>query len=140
MERMQGPYGDETEPAANQRRDEPMPASHGEDPDQAAVARNEEHAAARSADTQPPGAEPAEGSRPAMGPDEPGLPAEDTGPGKAVRDMMPGPGPQGDVPDAPAVQVAAAKDPAADDDPPGPVRYVGNAVPGKPDGEVDTRQ
>ncbi len=53
--------------------------------------------------------------------------------------MMPGPAPQGDVPDAPGVQVAAAEDPGRDDDRPGPVRHVGNAVPGKPDGEVDTR-
>jgi hypothetical protein len=84
--------------------------------------------------------------------------------------MMPGgPSPQGDVPDAPAVQVAATEgvhggyvtvdgstgdgstgvtDQDARDEEhaekhadgrPGPVRLVSNAVPGKPDGEVDTR-
>jgi hypothetical protein len=50
--------------------------------------------------------------------------------------MMGGPPPQGDVPDAPAIQVAAA------DDKEGQVTRVtrvANAVPGKPDGEVDTR-
>jgi hypothetical protein len=56
--------------------------------------------------------------------------------GKAVRDMMGGPVPQGDVPDAPATQVAATFD---DPDAEPRARYVANAVPGKPDGEVDTR-
>lgn len=56
-----------------------------------------------------------------------------------------GTAPQGDVPDAPAVQFAATGNPgesAGTDDgegKPGPVRLVSNAVPGKPDGEVDTR-
>jgi hypothetical protein len=108
MTRIKGPHGDETESWVNQRRDEPLPASHHDDPNQEAVTRNEEQ-------------------------------VEDDGPGQAVRDMMPGPAPQGDVPDAPAVQVAAAEDPGREDDRPGPVRHVGNAVPGKPDGEVDTR-
>jgi hypothetical protein len=115
MTRIQGPHGDETESWVNQRRDEPLPTSHHDDPDQEAVVRNEE-------------------PLPAEEPDDP-----DDSPGKAVRDMMPGPAPQGDVPDAPGVQVAAAEDPGRDDDRPGPVRHVGNAVPGKPDGEVDTR-
>jgi hypothetical protein len=53
-----------------------------------------------------------------------------------VRDMMGGPPPQGDVPDAPATQIAAADNHQGQ----GPrVRHVANAVPGKPDGEVDTR-
>jgi hypothetical protein len=56
--------------------------------------------------------------------------------GKAVRDMMGGPVPQGDVPDAPATQVAATFD---DPESEPRARYVANAVPGKPDGEVDTR-
>jgi hypothetical protein len=76
------------------------------------VDRNEEHSAA-----QP--------DRPAGG-----------GQGDAVQAMMGGPPPQGDVPDAPAIQVAAA------DDKEGQVTRVtrvANAVPGKPDGEVDTR-
>ncbi|HEY4461431.1 MAG TPA: hypothetical protein VGN41_02105 [Streptosporangiaceae bacterium] len=121
MTRIQGPHGDETESWVNQRRDEPLPTSHHDDPDQEAVARNEEHAGARPEAARPEAARP------------------DDGPGKAVRDMMPGPAPQGDVPDAPGVQVAAAEDPGRDDDRPGPVRRVANAVPGRPDGEVDTR-
>jgi hypothetical protein len=123
MTRIQGPHGDETESWVNQRRDEPLPTSHHDDPDQAAVTRNEEHTAG------PDGTET----------DGTAAPDPDSGPGKAIRDMMPGPVPQGDVPDAPAVQVAGAEDPGRDDDRPGPVRQVGNAVPGKPDGEVDTR-
>jgi hypothetical protein len=130
MTRTKGPHGDETESWVNQRRDEPLPASHQDEPGQAAVTRNEEHAGARS---QTAGMSD-QGQRPAAGQDGP-----DDGPGQAVRDMMPGPAPQGDVPDAPAVQVAAAEDPGGEGDRPGPVRQVGNAVPGKPDGEVDTR-
>ncbi len=62
-------------------------------------------------------------------------PSPAAGQGDAVRDMMGGPPPQGDVPDAPATQIAAA-----DDEGDGPrARRVANAVPGKPDGEVDTR-
>jgi hypothetical protein len=50
--------------------------------------------------------------------------------------MMGGPPPQGDVPDAPATQVAAADN---EEGQVTRVRRVANAVPGKPDGEVDTR-
>ena len=122
MSEAQGPYdGEQT----NQRRDEPIPASHDDD----RGGGNEP--LQRVQEAQPMNAEP-----------------EDTGPGKAVQDMMPsGPGPQGDVPDAPGVQVTGAEAPGdtgqpGDDDQegrPGPVRMVSNAVPGKPDGEVDTR-
>jgi hypothetical protein len=59
-------------------------------------------------------------------------------PGKAVRDMMGGPAPQGDVPDAPATQIAATDKDNEEGQRPR-VRYVANAVPGQPDGEVDTR-
>jgi hypothetical protein len=144
---IKGPHGDETESWANQRRDEPMPASHEDDRDQAAVARNEEHAAAHSAD-QPDRAGQAGQAAKADDPANPerrqGLaPGEDEGPGKAIRDMMPaGPNPQGNVPDAPAVQVATTEDAGDEDDAgdrPGPPRLMSNAVPGKPDGEVDTR-
>jgi hypothetical protein len=149
MTRIKGPHGDETESWANQRRDEPMPASHDDDPDQAAVARNEEHAAAHSADQpgQSGQAGHAEKARSAKA-DDPanperrqGLaPGEGEGPGKAIRDMMSaGPGPQGDVPDAPAVQVATTQDAGDSGDRPGPPDLMSNAVPGKPDGEVDTR-
>jgi hypothetical protein len=40
-----------------------------------------------------------------------------------------------DQPDAPATQIAAAEN----EDQGGRIGYVANAVPGKPDGEVDTR-
>jgi hypothetical protein len=127
MTETNGPHGEETESWVNQRRHEPMPASHHDERDQEAVARNQEHAAARAQD---PGQDPSGD-------------AGDDGPGKAIRDMMPGgPAPQGDVPDAPAVQIATAEDRGDQDDPdrqPGPPRLMSNAVPGKPDGEVDTR-
>jgi hypothetical protein len=122
MTKTEGPHGEELQARTNQRRDEPLPASHDDEHDQPAVTRNEQHAAARPEEP---------GQRPA--------PVAGAGAGKAVREMMPGPAPQGDVPDAPATQVAAAEDPADGDERPGPVRLVSNAVPGKPDGEVDTR-
>ena len=93
--------------SVNQHRDEPMPASHHSGDDQPAAVQQDEESAS--------------------GPAEPG---------QAVRDMMGGPSPQGDVPDAPATQIAAA-DNEKDQGP--RVRHVANAVPGKPDGEVDTR-
>ncbi|HEY3955222.1 MAG TPA: hypothetical protein VGM53_17780 [Streptosporangiaceae bacterium] len=99
--------------SVNQKRHEPTPASHQAGQGQQAPATSEQHAAAR----------PRGDARPA-------------GDGDAVRDMMGGPPPQGDVPDAPGTQIAAA-DPAEDGTP--RVRHVANAVPGKPDGEVDTR-
>ena len=112
-----GPAGDrqtdDHDPWVNQPRHEPTPASHQADQGQAAPAASEQHAAAR--------------------------PRGDAGPvvhGDAVRDMMGGPPPQGDVPDAPGTQIAAA-DPSQTGTP--RVRHVANAVPGKPDGEVDTR-
>ncbi len=144
MAKIEEPDPEEMGTWVNQARDEPIPASHHDDRGQSAVIRNEEHAEAHAA--RRPG-EPGETeqSAPAV---QPAQPAEhepdEAGPGQAVRDMMPGPGPQGDVPDAPAVQVAATEHPGqaertGDEDGPGPVRHVSNAVPGKPDGEVDTR-
>jgi hypothetical protein len=116
MTESQGPYdGEQT----NQARDEPIPASHddnrggGNEPLQ------------RVQEAQPMDREP-----------------DETGPGKAVEDMMPsGPVPQGDVADAPAVQVTRTDFPGDDDQDgrPGTVRITSNAVPGKPDGETDTR-
>ena len=108
----QGDAGTGHRARINQQRHEPVPASHGADNDQSAVGRNEEHSAGRQ-------------GRPA--------PAEQR---DAVRDMMGGPPPQGDVPDAPATQIAAAD---AGEDQATRVRRVANAVPGKPDGQVDTR-
>ncbi|HYZ57550.1 MAG TPA: hypothetical protein VE733_29170 [Streptosporangiaceae bacterium] len=128
MTRTEDPHGEEFQARTNQRRDEPLPASHHDEHDQQTVIRNEQHAAARS---EEPGQHPA----PVTGDGT----VTDDGVGKAVRDMMPGPAPQGDVPDAPATQVATAQDPADSGERPGPVRQVSNAVPGKPDGEVDTR-
>jgi hypothetical protein len=128
MTRTEEPHGEDFQARTNQRRDEPLPASHHDSRGRQAVIRNERHAAARAGE---PGQRPA----PVTGD---GAAAGD-GPGKAVREMMPGPAPQGDVPDAPATQVAAAGDPADGGERPGPVRQVSNAVPGKPDGEVDTR-
>ena len=141
MAKTEEPDPEEMGTRVNQARDEPMPASHHDDRGQSAVIRNEEHAEAHAAHR--PGE--TEQSAPAV---QPAQPAEhepdEAGPGNAVRDMMPGPVPQGDVPDAPAVQVAAAEHPGqaegtGDEGRPGPVRLVSNAVPGKPDGEVDTR-
>lgn len=132
-------------PQVNQRRDEPVPGSShhsGTQPadetdpagaagtDSAATAgtdpaaRGEQRSAARAQDEAAgPGDE-------AAGPDD-----EAAGPGKAVRDMMGGPPPQGDVPDAPAAQIAATDEEREGTS----VAFVANAVPGKPDGEVDTR-
>lgn len=99
----------EHDASVNQHKHEPTPASHDAHNHQAAQAANEEHSAGRS-------------RGPAV-------------PGDAVRDMMGGPPPQGDVPDAPGTQIAAAEEGER-----GPkARHVANAVPGKPDGEVDTR-
>lgn len=95
----------------NQHRDEPMPASHDAGRDQAEPARL----------TGQDGGEP---DGPAVA-------------GDAVRDMMGGPPPQGDVPDAPGTQIAATRD--EEESGVTRVRRVANAVPGKPDGEVDTR-
>ena len=109
------------EASVNQQRHEPTPASHHADQDQQAPATSEQHSAAARG-TQAPG--------PVVH-------------GDAVRDMMGGPPPQGDVPDAPGTQIAAtdSPDPAATDPANAGqrVRHVANAVPGKPDGEVDTR-
>lgn len=105
--------GDGHEARVNQQRHEPTPASHHADQDQQAPATSEQHAAART----------------------PGPVVH----GDAVRDMMGGPPPQGDVPDAPGTQIAAANPADAGPDRGRRVRHVANAVPGKPDGEVDTR-
>jgi hypothetical protein len=99
----------EHEASVNQHKHEPMPASHHADRHQAEPATSEEHQEAR--------------------PQEPEVH------GDAVRDMMGGPPPQGDVPDAPGTQIAAADEGERGRK----ARYVANAVPGKPDGEVDTR-
>ena len=106
--------GQETghEASVNQHKHEPAPASHDANDGQLVTAQHQ-----------------ADKEHPATGTSDPAVP------GDAVRDMMGGPSPQGDVPDAPGTQIAAA-----DEGERGPkARYVANAVPGKPDGEVDTR-
>ena len=105
----------EHEARTNQQRHEPMPASHQAGDDRSAVDRNEEQSA-----TQPYQPE----RRAAAGE------------GDAVRAMMAGPPPQGDVPDAPATQIAGVD---SENGQGTRVTRVANAVPGKPDGEVDTR-
>jgi hypothetical protein len=102
----------EHEAQINQQRHEPMPASHRAGHDQSAVDGNEERSAARP--DRPPAA----------------------GQGDAVRAMMGGPPPQGDVPDAPGTQIAGVD---SENGQVIRVSRVANAVPGKPDGEVDTR-
>jgi hypothetical protein len=106
------------EASVNQHKHEPTPASHDANEGQLRTAQHPQ-------DQDPP----QDDDHPATGPGGP------TVPGDAVRDMMGGPPPQGGTPDAPGTQVAAA-----DEGEQGPkARYVANAVPGKPDGEVDTR-
>ena len=124
------PESTEHDARTNQQRHEPMPASHRAGHDQSAVDRNEEHSAARP--DRPAGGEQGDAVRAI---DRPERPAEG-GQGDAVRAMMGGPPPQGDVPDAPATQIAAAD---TEEGEVTRVTRVANAVPGKPDGEVDTR-
>ena len=109
----------------NQHRHEPHPASHhaGHDEEE-----NNQAGHDQATHDQATLDRPAEGR----------AAARDDHPGKAVRDMMGGPTPQGDVPDAPGTQIAAADRDNEEDGRPR-VRHVANAVPGKPDGEVDTR-
>ena len=113
------------EAQVNQHKHEPHPASHQAARDGARAAGNGERQTARdgsqAAGTEQHAARRTDGQ---------------AAPGQAIRDMMGGPQPQGDVPDAPATQIAAAD---TEGDQPARVRYVANAVPGKPDGEVDTR-
>ncbi len=129
---------DETEHPANvnQSRHEPVPASREDDRPQAAAQRSEDvqrHVPQRGRGSAPDDRAPALGSL-STG-DPPGRPAPVPS-GTAARRLMGGPAPQGPVPDAPGVQVAAAD---SADGRVTRVRAVSNAVPGKPDGEVDTR-
>ena len=125
----------EHEARINQQRHEPMPASHQAGHDQPAVAGNEEHSAARPDRPQRPAAGAGGQGDAVRASGRPGRP-EGGGQGDAVRDMMGGPPPQGDVPDAPGTQIAAAD---SEEGLVTRVTRVANAVPGKPDGEVDTR-
>lgn len=125
----------EHEARINQQRHEPMPASHQAGHDQSAVDRNEEHSAGRPDRPERPGAG-AGGQGDAVRASDRPERSEGGGQGDAVRDMMGGPPPQGDVPDAPGTQIAGADN---EEGQVTRVTRVANAVPGKPDGEVDTR-
>jgi hypothetical protein len=119
----------------NQARHEPVPASHQDKRPQAAAQRSEDvqrHIEQRRRGTT-------EDRAPALGSLAAGEPAGQPAPvaqGAAAEELMGGPAPQGPVPDAPGVQVAAAE---SADGRVTRIRAVSNAVPGKPDGEVDTR-
>lgn len=120
--------------SANQARHEPVPASRQDERPQAAGQRSED--VQRHVEQHRRG-EADEDRRPALDrlAEPPGQPAP-TAPGGAAEDVMGGPAPQGPVADAPAVQVARAD---SEDGRVTRTRFVSNAVPGKPDGEVDTR-
>ena len=121
----------------NQARHEPVPASpQGERP-QAAAQRSEDMQ--RHVEQRRRGSAPEEDRTPALDrlaeAEPPGQPAP-SAPGTAAEELMRGPAPQGPVPDTPGVQVTSAD---SADGRVTRVRRVSNAVPGKPDGEVDTR-
>jgi len=120
----------------NQARHEPVPASPQDERPQAAAQRSEDlqrHAEQRRGGTAEEDRTPALDRLAAAEP--PGQPAP-SAPGTAAEELMGGPAPQGPVPDVPGVQAAAAD---SADGRVTRVRRVSNAVPGKPDGEVDTR-
>jgi hypothetical protein len=121
----------------NQARHEPVPASPQDERPQAAAQRSEDlqrHVEQRRRESAPD-----EDRTPALdrlaAAEPPGQPAPSV-PGTAADELMGGPAPQGPVPDVPGVQAAAAD---SADGRVTRVRQVSNAVPGKPDGEVDTR-
>ena len=129
-------YEAEHQANVNQARHEPVPASRQDERPQAAAQRSEEihrDAAQRrrgpGRDDRAPALESLAGAEP---PDQP-APAP---PGAAAAELMGGPRPQGPVPDAPGAQVAAVD---TADGRVTRIRSVSNAVPGQPDGEVDTR-
>lgn len=130
--------GDEAGDQANlnQTRHEPVPASRQDERPQAAARRSEDvqHHIEQHRRGAPP-----DDRAPALGSLAAGEPADQPAPvaqGAAAEELMGGPAPQGPVPNAPGVQVAAAE---STDGRVTRIRAVGNAVPGKPDGEVDTR-
>jgi hypothetical protein len=121
----------------NQARHEPVPASSQAERPQAAAQRSED--VQRDVEQRRAEPEPEEDRTPALdrlaAAEPPGQPAPSAH-GAAAEELMRGPAPQSPVPDAPGVQVAAAD---SADGRVTRVRRVSNAVPGKPDGEVDTR-
>ncbi|MGP8000755.1 MAG: hypothetical protein ACLPKI_26055 [Streptosporangiaceae bacterium] len=122
----------------NQNRHEPVPASRQDERPQAAVQRNEEMR--HRTEQQGGGTAPEEDRRPALdrlADEDPAGRPSPAATGAAAQQLMGGPEPQGPVPDAPGVQVAAVRTSEGGAD---RIRYVSNAVPGQPDGEVDTRR
>lgn len=120
----------------NQARHEPVPASRQDERPQAAAQRSED--VHRDIEQRRRGDTP-EDRAPALGSLAAGEPAGRPAPvaqGAAAEELMGGPAPQGPVPDAPGVQAARAD---STDGRVTRIRAVSNAVPGKPDGEVDTR-
>lgn len=122
----------------NQARHEPVPASSQAERPQAAAQRSED--VQRDVEQGRRESEPEEDRTPALDrlaeAEPPGQPAP-SGHGAAAEELMRGgPAPQGGVPNAPGVQAATAE---SADGRVTRVRHVSNAVPGKPDGEVDTR-
>lgn len=138
MARQHSERGDDAEHQANlnQARHEPVPASRHDDRPQAAAQRSEDvhqEVEKRRSGSEPDDRAPALGNLPAAQPASQPHPASS---GAAAQHMMGGPGPQGPVPDAPGVQVTGAE---STEGQVSRVRLVSNAVPGQPDGEVDTR-
>jgi hypothetical protein len=120
----------------NQARHEPVPASRQDERPQAAAQQSEDvqrHTEQRRHRSELDDRAPALGSLSTAEP--PGQPAPAAS-GTAADQLMGGPAPQGPVPDAPGVQVAAVE---TTEGRVTRIRAVSNAVPGKPDGEVDTR-
>jgi len=120
----------------NQARHEPVPASREDERPQAAAQRSEEiqrdmaqRQSGPARDDRAPALDSLAGAEP------PGQPSP-APPGVAAAELMGGPHPQGAVPDAPGAQVAAVD---TADGRVTRIRSVSNAVPGQPDGEVDTR-
>ena len=134
MARQPAPHEAGHEANLNQTRDEPVPASRQEERPQAAAQRSEDvqhHVEQGGSGSMP------EDRTPALDRlAEPPGQAAPAAPGAAAEELMGGPAPQGPVPDAPGVQVTSAD---GADGRVTRVRRVSNAVPGKPDGEVDTR-
>jgi hypothetical protein len=128
------PEDAEHEANRNQARHEPVPASPQDERPQEAAQRSED----LQRHVEQGRRESAEEDRtPALDrlAEPPGQPAP-SAPAAAAEELMGGPAPQGPVPDAPGVQAAMAD---SADGRVTRVSRVSNAVPGKPDGEVDTR-
>jgi hypothetical protein len=117
----------------NQAQHEPVPASRQDERPQAAEQQNEDlqqHSEQRRRGAELDDRAPALGSLSTA--DQPGPPAPAPS-GDAAGQLMGGPAPQGPVP---GVQVAGVE---ITDGRVTRIRAVSNAVPGQPDGEVDTR-